>query len=284
MFSQNTYVTQYFKYKFKANYYKKIFARIKDLKSQVRRFFVKKDSLILVSTQRSGTTLLSKSLFKNPTQYKFINYERMIYLDKSPEIQFKKWNRIYGMIRVNCMVGNPIYEQLVKNVLDTEILANFKFILFVRDPRDVLVSRYYSMGFSHPFSPNPIIKDIQIKLREKIQYMSLDEYVLWASHEIKDRYNVFSKIKDNSTKCITLKYEDLVNDFDNYIELLKPYFKISDKDICDLYKSSRPKTIEDKLSHNRKGAVGDFNNKLKPETITKLNQELHTILKIFDYQ
>jgi hypothetical protein len=53
-----------------------------------------------------------------------------------------------------------------------------KPLFMIRDPRDKLISQYYSFGFTHGISSEPSIQTSQRAIRKKITTMSLDEYGL----------------------------------------------------------------------------------------------------------
>ena len=61
-------------------------------------------------------------------------------------------------------------------------IANFekyRVVLMIRDPRDVLVSRYYSLGYSHtPPSKHSDKYGDFLKERKRIRQITVDEYVV----------------------------------------------------------------------------------------------------------
>jgi len=80
----------------------------------------------------------------------------------------------------------------------------------------------------------------------------------------------------------------MVMDFDSWLTKLIEYCDLDIdrsfyQQLLQENESKKPKE-EDINKHNRKGVPGDYINKLKPETIRKLDQKLEPILKLYHYQ
>ncbi len=75
----------------------------------------------------------------------------------------------------------------------------------IRDPRDILVSSYYSFGFSHGFSSVQKIKDIQKERRIIIQSKTIDEYALENSDRILTNFNTLNKAQRTPTASKTVQ-------------------------------------------------------------------------------
>ena len=167
-------------------------------------------------------------------------------------------------------------------------LATRKSIFLLRDPRDMLVSHYFSMRSSHP-DPGKVLTTSRQSLprRDKALVMSVDEYALdLASYYVRQlsRYiDVFEAHRDNFA---VFRYEDVIFEKRTWVADICKAFdwdvseratnKIADKN--DVVPRS-----ENEARHIRQVAPGDGLRKLQPETIEKLNELFETQLAYFGY-
>lgn len=177
---------------------------------------------------------------------------------------------------------------------------NFKHIeqqfhLFqVRDPRDVLVSQYFSFGWIHS---DRAWSKAHIRERDYIQSVDIDRYVLSRAKKtdkakrlaLKKRYEPILKHANHDEVNIAfLKYEDMVTDFRAWLPAAIKAFAFPDegKIIDELFESYYRDFIppkEDQQQHKRKITPGDHVDKLKPETIGELNSIFNEELELFGY-
>jgi hypothetical protein len=172
----------------------------------------------------------------------------------------------------------------VKPTSDHAFIRDKIALFFVRDPRDILVSSYYSFGFTHGLSRVEEISARQKAVRRIIREQTLDEYVL-QSAETQIRF--FSILYDLSNACelsVILRYEDMIDNFDIFAEQLLRYVRLGDDVIQSIYEKSRPKKTEDTTSHRRSGQVQGFRHKLDEGTIDALNRKLADTLSLFGYR
>ena len=167
-------------------------------------------------------------------------------------------------------------------------LSTRRAILLIRDPRDMLVSHYFSMRSSHP-DPGKALTTSRKSLprRDKALVMSVDEYVLdLASYYVRQfsRYkNVLDKQRENFT---LFRYEDVI--FNKRVWVA---------DICDALDWELPERVMNKIAdkndvvprseneakHIRQVTPGDGMRKLQPATIDKLSALFGKQLKYFGY-
>ena len=165
----------------------------------------------------------------------------------------------------------------------------YRVVLMVRDPRDVLVSEYFSVAYSHVMPPQQSSKYQEaVDLREAARMMSLDDYVLTKSIDlvgILERYK--DLLLDRYSNVRLNRFEEMVGNFDAWLDELLAHcnLPISDDLRHELREDNARKrpTSEDIYSHIRKGQPGDFREKLKPETIDELNRRFASILPAFGY-
>jgi len=169
-------------------------------------------------------------------------------------------------------------------------LERYKVLLMIRDPRDILVSQYYSVAYSHPPPDRHGNKfEAFIKKRYQAKALTIDEYVITESDYV---YNNFVRYKtlllDVYPETCIITYENMVDNFAEWLGKILACcdLKISSGLINTLVEEAkrlRPQT-ENIHKHLRKGVAGDYMNQLKPETIIFLNDKLSPILDAFGYK
>jgi len=167
-------------------------------------------------------------------------------------------------------------------------LDRYLKVIMVRDPRDVVVSEYFSYAFSHPISPVPQKAEEIKKLRKRLQNMTLDQYAKESTLILKERFQKYVVLCQQDPMVCVLKYEDMIADFPSWLENLTTHCQltISPSLKASLIESSNnaKKTKENIRSHRRQVTPGDHRRKLKPDTIAELNDILAEVMDYFGYR
>jgi hypothetical protein len=162
---------------------------------------------------------------------------------------------------------------------------NARIILHLRDPRDVLVSLYYSEAFSHSVIKG--VFDLGRKERNEIVEKGIDAFVLTRAVEFNNKYAEYRCLLGRPD-VVFVKYEDLVCNLSAWLGAVAKNFDIVDikciEKICDKYRQEFIVRRENIYAHKRKIMPGDYLEKLKPETIAQLNSVLADNLVAYDYQ
>lgn len=167
-------------------------------------------------------------------------------------------------------------------------LEKFKVVLVVRDPRDILVSDYYSIAYSHAI-PEGDKKEVYLSRRAAALASSLDEHVL--AHAAKVRA-IFEKYQTHLFPVCpgahVARYEDMVACFPEWLDALLAACglevpqNVREKILTD-HEARRPKS-EDVRKHLRKGVPGEHREKLLPGTVERLDEIFGDILPHFGYR
>lgn len=167
-------------------------------------------------------------------------------------------------------------------------LGTRKSILLVRDPRDMLVSHYFSMRSSHPDPGKALTTSMQgLSRRDLALKLSVDEYALdYTSYYTRqlDRYiDVLEANRDNFT---VFRYEDVIFNKKQWIADICKTFGW-DVSAWAIGRIARKNDIvpraEDEGRHVRQVSPGDAMRKLQPETIEKLNAVFEKHFRFFGY-
>ncbi len=165
-------------------------------------------------------------------------------------------------------------------------------IFHVRDPRDIIVSEYFSFGWIHPekhFSHQERMR------RAHLQAMTVDEYAINQPNLIpslaKLRYEpLLSWLDRNDSNCniVLVKYETMVTNFPAWVSaVIQPFsFRWPRVAVARYHWKYRNefKTKGETMTHKRRITPGDHRAKLKPSTIEILNERFEPILTRLGYE
>ncbi len=239
-------------------------------------------SITLISLHKAATSYFSSTVLKQVTEMVNIDYETLHYQngDKYAPI-VKSEGYIYGVIRLHDD-DHPV-KLLTSAIINKGQLNGLNLVILIRDPRDIIVSMYYSFGFSHGFSEDEATRKHQLKRRETIQSMSIDEYAVFVLPQLKKKLNCLIKLSGRYNRLSILKYDEMIMDFRPFFRKLQRAIPISDAFEPTMYADTRPQPIENIGSHRRSGEVGGHITKLKWKTIDRINDEIRNELRYFDY-
>ena len=169
-------------------------------------------------------------------------------------------------------------------------LEKYRVILMIRDPRDVLVSEYYSYAFSHsePSRLGDKYADF-MRMRQKARTITIDEYVVSECDRVCVNYERYvSLLLDRYAHVLVTKYEEMTSDFEAWLKKILEHceFKISDRLLESILNEAghlKPKQ-EDIHQHIRKGMPGDYKEKLDRKTIDCIDAKFSSMLERFDYK
>lgn len=162
-------------------------------------------------------------------------------------------------------------------------LRDVHTLLLVRDPRDMLVSMYFSVTKSHvvPFYHHAFKRN-----RAQASKMELNEFVIKKAGEYLSSFLRYQK-KLPAESLVTYRYEDVIYKkrswlADLVIKLDLPRNKKLIRMMADKYDVFPQR--EDERQHIRQVHPGNYRAKLKPETIEALNEKLSPFLDQYGYE
>ncbi|MDB2516972.1 sulfotransferase domain-containing protein [Planktomarina temperata] len=196
----------------------------------------------------------------------------LIYLDLDMLISYsglsvkKISDSLIKLPKYGCLVG-PIRSPRAPRFKN-----NVRTISVVRDPRDVIISQYYSLKFSHG-----IISRYILETRTQLQTLELNEY-LFSSVGNKI-INDTVAFMDEALNCnLNFKYEDLIKSETERTRL--------NNAVADGHKTVKiplsSATNSSKSKHHRSGASGQWQ-VLEMSSQEYLNEQFDIYLKRFRY-
>jgi hypothetical protein len=163
---------------------------------------------------------------------------------------------------------------------------DYRIVVMLRDPRDVLTSLYYSLAVSHGLPPNAERKRDFLEVRAEVKHQEIDEFVRDYLPLFQERYEGFLRLTQEHD-CTFLRYEDMITDFEPWARRLGEGMgvELSESDIAHLEQlGGFDRPVEENVSkHIRQRTPGDHTRKLKPDTVAMLNQRLGPVLDGFGY-
>ena len=162
-----------------------------------------------------------------------------------------------------------------------------KVVVHLRDPRDVMVSLYFSHKYSHNRSKkgyNPT--DAYLREIDK----GIDNYVLFRAYQFMERYNFYIENMLGKENVTLSRYEHMVLDFPDWLPQFLEPFPLKDRErfIAEQIRKRASQFdldgSEDVRAHKRKAVPGDHKEKLSAATIQELNQMFAGSLKHLNYE
>ena len=166
--------------------------------------------------------------------------------------------------------------------IDVPNIEDYIVFLHLRDPRDVLVSLFFSSVYSHPRKPgifNPTNAE-----RQKWEKEGIDKYVLDRAKYFLSRYENYCDSLLGKPNVTFIRYEDMVADLYSWLSKVVSPFDIANKENVikffikkygHIYSNKQKENI---YAHIRNVTPGDYKNKLRPETIHRLNAIFKDVL------
>ncbi len=163
--------------------------------------------------------------------------------------------------------------------ISPEALQSDSFILHLRDPRDVLVSMFYSWSYSHP--------GVNDEYRESLRQKGIDDFCLHQSADLKRKYELYLRDLFSLPNTTRLTYENFVLNrplwLGQFLSALGEGDKINRYARLAKDNPAEKVGVEDIRAHIRKAMPGDHLEKLNSETRDALNAEWRDILHALDY-
>lgn len=163
--------------------------------------------------------------------------------------------------------------------IDIPHLDHARVFAMLRDPRDVLVSGYYSAKYSHRMPADPVRRRTFLAHREWLMHTSVDEYVLQFAPSMAERYAAY---RQHIPRSALLTYEQMWWDFSGFIDRLAAILGVAfdAKLNAKLQGMAKPgrKGSEDVTTHRRRGEPGDYKVKLRSETAAHLTRQFEETL------
>lgn len=244
----------------------------------------RQESIFAIGVVKGGSTLLHRILedLQPYSSRKFLQISRKFFASGVPlrevvediDHLFQQPGYVFGTLR------------WLPQKLHIPALERQKKILLVRDPRDMLVSAYYSFRESHGIPNSGQVKTALERTRKRLQNVTLEDYVRSAADPLKAKY--FRVMTLLATRNLLLRrYEDIIFHKEDFVRDIADFFEIdlAPEDIAAIAKKHDviPET-ENTSQHIRQVKPRNFESKLSPGTVEEISHTLRAVLCEFDYK
>lgn len=242
-------------------------------------------SVLFFTTHKCASTYITKCLAHLNDKHlgmNLVDLEGLVWNKHSHDVHQYLATRSSKLFHDKGMIYAPL-----RRLIDIHHLERYKVLLFIRDPRDVLVSHYYSIAFSHGLPGNSNRRASFLAIRDNVRSMDIDEYVLNACGRFLPIYEEYCELLTRVPNTAVLLYETFATDFPRWASQLSDALEVelSQKDLEELWrlKGGDLPDAENIYAHVRSGAPGGHKDKLKKETLATINQEFRFVLESIDF-
>lgn len=186
-----------------------------------------------------------------------------------------------------------IYGPL-RRAVDFPGRGQYTQIFFLRDPRDVLVSAYFSFGGSHGTPHSSDMARLFHAERTRMQEEGIDSYALRAARDwigpVFEEYAAFKRSSDHSHY---FSYDLYKSDPAAFLKSILSAMGLeldidATPELQEFLTRAAGATAKGgpqaKKTHRRSGQSKQFLTELKPETVTELNDILGPVLEFWDFE
>jgi hypothetical protein len=187
---------------------------------------------------------------------------------------------------------NPCDFLFYKSANYSQIQPDWKGFHIYRDPRDMLISGYFSSKFSHPAENHPKLR----KLRDKLHQVDIEHGLLLEMDYLDEYFRDMIGWNLNDILFLSYKFEKyFLNEqttflFTQFI-IRHLGLNISDDFLQDLITkysfknlTNREKGTSDPKHHFRKGIAGDWKNYFTPKIVDEFKKRYNNILIDYGYE
>lgn len=226
-----------------------------------------------------------KAVFSDLTFYKYTRLEVLPFsqLGNQDEFTFDKPFPKHNIV-TQLYIGYPSYTSIPKP-------EKYKTFYVLRDPRDLVVSSYFSSKNSHA-----AVGYINER-RTQLQNLSLSEglkYTINFKQVSFEAQKSWMHISEDQQNIKIFRYEDLAYDHRAFLSKLFDYLDVAmpEKEfiaLCDRHKyesytKGRDQGLEDINAHYRKGIAGDWRNYFDDSTMAYFKEVTLDLLEVLGYQ
>jgi hypothetical protein len=180
------------------------------------------------------------------------------------------------------------FRQVPEYIDQVRIVSEARKVFICRDPLDIMVSRYFSMGYSHRFPTEAPVSFARMAddMKSSAVGSHIDDYVKANSWIIPWEYNCYRHLVRQSNIKV-FRYEDYIYDKKRLVLEIGEWLGLPVSiDRAGQIAESQDivPTVEDRTRHVRQVHPGDAYRKLRPETVETLREVFTEYLQCFGYK
>jgi hypothetical protein len=246
-------------------------------------------AFFVLSLARSGSTLLNEIVegLAAANGRRFIEVGVSFFEANIEVDEYSVDPALVRLVRPGNVYGG--FRSLPPILAWSELFSTGRKVLLVRDPRDALVSLYYSDAYSH-LVPEPTdgfddVRRMMEERRQRARSMSIDDYVIERARPTARILMGYLPLIRSST-VRWLRYEDTIFEKSSLIASVAEHFgwKADDEVTARIVSTSDVlPEAENPLDFIRQVKPGDHVAKLRPATVVALNRILGAAMRPYGY-
>lgn len=238
------------------------------------------ESVLFFTTYKCASVFVGKVLkeLTNLRGYRYANFDSYFtHQERDVHKCYRDESFIDAAFRPNGVVYGPM-----RHYQSVPEIERYKVLLVLRDPRDVLVSHYYSVLFSHS-----VISKKFLEKRNSNKGKNIDAFVL---ENLEDYAKIYERYQDQllgRQNVLFLPYEKMISEPKQFLTRINEFLGLSVEEDA-IHKIAEDEmnlpAHEEKYSHKRSGRSGQYLEKLNAVTIEAIENRLDLVLKEFGYR
>ena len=165
---------------------------------------------------------------------------------------------------------------------------HFRKIFFLRDPRDIAVSWFYSFSGSHPVPKSPERAAAFHYMTELYERDGIDKVVCEeVAEKLAERFDGFARIREDAKDALYVSYDEYAADVEAFTRKIADWLNLDPAPdvLADIAARAQPtqKDVDDNR-HQRSGRSRQFEAELQPATIAHINEVLGPALKEWGFK
>jgi hypothetical protein len=252
--------------------------------------FIDRDCFFVLGLRKSGSTLLHNIVhfICNSTGIPVLDIPHQAFEQNVSVQEWSDCEDLQAVIKDGAAYTG--FRSLPSFLTDVDLFQSRNKVLLVRDPRDAIVSGYFSVAYSHQVpKSNPTAatgeRENLLKSRNEALQQSIDEFVTLRAPALNRTILEYVSILDFPNLKV-YRYEDVIMKKRDWIKDMAQFLglELSEStletilDLFDVIPDSEKAT-----EHIRQVTPGDHKNKLQPNTIRHLDDLFSDVMKAFSY-
>jgi len=244
------------------------------------------DNIYHCCTQKTASQWL-RAVFSDPIVYRYTGLDVFPFAQLVDRLQDARFDSPLPKrtIGAHLYIDYPTYLTIPKP-------SRYRTFFVLRDPRDIVVSWYFSVKYSHP----PV--GLTRELRRELDSLSLEDGLRFSIGKLAETgifwtQRSWQQVSGRNENVVTFRYEHLAADNCAFLRTLFGYLglEIPRKEfllLCDRHSfehcsGGRKQGEEDPLSHYRSGSAGDWRRYFCKETIAHFRDVTGDLLDVIGY-
>jgi len=244
-------------------------------------------SVFFFSVHKSGSTLMN-NLIRNTCElldYEFVDIQSFYFNEGVPDSSIPK--NTENIFKPNGYVYSGF--RYLPHQYEIPCLNECPVIILIRDPRDAVVSQYFSLAKSHPLPGvgiDPTLRKQMVAKRKEVLATDIDDFCLKNIGTFVNKINAYNDLLSTHPRVKLFQYEEIIYMKKKWITAMLHFLEWKLKPGQPLMLANKFNIVpaaEEESKHIRQVHPQNYLKKLKPETVRAINNKYRQTLIRFNY-